>query len=652
MKNKILILVLLLLLVLGSSSLIFFNCFKTIINKITNGFNAPEPIPTLEPLPTSKAILTPEPIPTPKGIEIEITKEFKESLTKGKWNDSAITAFLRTNLTFLEIVKEENEAKYYRTLKQLSSLPNEINFAETMNVLEKHPELSGVYKSLNAISINKLNKIVGQAGQQEKKYNLLCSNLMLNANPDDLTLIIEIFNDFYEQIYDLTEQGVLSPESFFVSSPGEGQEIYKKWLKDLALNYSHMTDRGKVGIITFVTLQSKYLQKRLKTDKSFRTKFDSSWRKLYLILSSVNNFEDITSEPKFWDLIMHPSGKGESLIRKFGTNAVDLLFGCSYVGSPPSYPPELHETIIEILESEKKDAIELLLRPEIRGKLDFQEFLKSYQNKKIELKLLIEALSDLNSKEGLAFNTRLELFNKLSKNPTDLNDVIKPPKGGLIICIPGYTIYELGHKLSQGRDPDAMDWIFAGIDLVTIIIPVKGGSAVKTILNPKDVIKKTAMENAKINLGKMGGATTKLIEKNLETSLVDYSANASRQVIQAEIKKASSTAVFDLTKLITSTYKFTGLGRNTFNNITGLEARLFMRKDAKVVVSFESLSKSSLGLKARLFLNETAINATSEKILTNPEVQYAAKELFKTLKKIPDEVEAWRMHSSAWFLIQ
>ncbi len=633
MKNKILILVLLLLIVLGSSSLIFFDNFKTIIKKITNGAN--EQGRTLE---------------GTKDNKPEIEEEFKESLTKGKWNDSAITAFLRTNLTFLEIVKEENEAKYYRTLKQLSNLPSEINFAETMNVLEKHPELSGVYKSLTAINIKKLNKIVGQAGQQEKKYNLLCSNLMLNANPDDLTLIIEIFDEFYEQIYDLTEQGVLNPESFFVSSPGEGQEIYKKWLKDLALNYSNMTERGKVGIMTFVTLQSKYLQKRLKSDKNFRNKFDSSWKQLNL--NSENNFEDITSEPKFWDLIMHPSGKGESLIRKFGPNAVDLLFGCSYVGSPSPYPPELHETIIEILENEKKDAIELILRPEIRGKLDFQEFLKSYQNKKIELKLLIEALSDLNSKEGLAFNTRLELFNKLSKNPTALNDEIKPQPSGPITWIPLYSLYELGHKLSQGRDPDAMDWIFACIDLVTIITPVKGGSAIKTTLNPKNIIKKTAIENTKNTLLKMGGATTKLIEKNLETSLVDYAANASRQIIQAEVKKASSTAVFDLTKLITSTYKFTGLGRNTFNNITGLDARLFMRKDAKVVFTFESLSKSSLGLKARLFLNETAINATSEKILTNPEVQYATKELFKTLKKIPNEVEAWRMHSSAWFLIQ
>ena len=56
-----------------------------------------------------------------------------------------------------------------------------------------------------------------------------------------------------------------------------------------------------------------------------------------------------------------------------------------------------------------------------------------------------------------------------------LVEELGPPPEGPHTWLPGYSVYYLAHKLSQGRDITGMDAVMATVDTVDIVFMAKGG---------------------------------------------------------------------------------------------------------------------------------------------------------------------------------
>lgn len=89
-----------------------------------------------------------------------------------------------------------------------------------------------------------------------------------------------------------------------------------------------------------------------------------------------------------------------------------------------------------------------------------------------------------------------------------------------------------------------------------------------------------------------------------------------------------ATTAFEATKPLQFLFEKTGVSRTTFKKWTGLEARVFMRNDAKVVIY------PTQGLSGAI-LRETAANAIGE--TTGEAAKIAQK--------------AWQQNASGWWLM-
>lgn len=81
-----------------------------------------------------------------------------------------------------------------------------------------------------------------------------------------------------------------------------------------------------------------------------------------------------------------------------------------------------------------------------------------------------------------------------------------------------------------------------------------------------------------------------------------------------------------------------GVGRETIKRLTGLEARVFMRSDARVLIS-----PGNGKAIAKAFLRETAESAVGDGVMSTELAQQAAGQAINS-------VRAWQQHASGWWL--
>ena len=93
--------------------------------------------------------------------------------------------------------------------------------------------------------------------------------------------------------------------------------------------------------------------------------------------------------------------------------------------------------------------------------------------------------------------------------------------------------------------------------------------------------------------------------------------------------------------MVRGLYKRSGLSAKTFKIMDGLDARIFMRKDRRVVLDFAG--DNPLGR----FLSETATNAGVEQVLGNEVVKTTGR--FAVVEGAA-EIEAARRNVAAWWL--
>lgn len=153
--------------------------------------------------------------------------------------------------------------------------------------------------------------------------------------------------------------------------------------------------------------------------------------------------------------------------------------------------------------------------------------------------------------------------------------------------------------LSAGDDPEVMDLVFAAVDLADLALP---GAKVITTLG-KSGAKKVALQAGRKAVRQAAAdavsRTTKVNADRLKNRLVLNQATADEIAVSGfgrrtrdirRLVKAGPATVgwhaidVEITQPLQYCFKRFGVSRDTVRRLTGLDARVFMRKDAVVIL--------------------------------------------------------------------
>jgi hypothetical protein len=246
------------------------------------------------------------------------------------------------------------------------------------------------------------------------------------------------------------------------------------------------------------------------------------------------------------------------------------------------------------------------------------------------------------------------------------------PSHGLIQWVPlYYTLYEVPRKIMQGRDPSAMDWFQAIADPAFLVVDIVSGGGSKVVRETvtkggrtvaNSVLEKGAEQTWITTLRHTGlelparqlgtEAVEKLGEKGLAKWTVTSTLSEMRQTVRSAVGRATT---FEVTGPVRFMFGYSGLGRNTWKQITGMEARLFMRSDARVFVRFTHLAGAEVGGRAAsrtaAFFERTAKDLVLGALAESEPGQKATRTVVETGLSAKDQLLEWKKQVSAWWFL-
>jgi hypothetical protein len=212
--------------------------------------------------------------------------------------------------------------------------------------------------------------------------------------------------------------------------------------------------------------------------------------------------------------------------------------------------------------------------------------------------------------EALQNPSRLGYYSRLSDSAL-LDDL--HPYEGWMTDLPCYYIYKIIKKTVNGQEVTAIEVGFAIVDSVlitveVITIPLTGGASAVAIESLKRAVSVAAGAAAK----RAAWQGTKILEKQmLKNGIITAEKNAMKQATKEALEKmpqvlpkmlqksggnvldfSKVTLKLDVSPLAKTGFdkaRMLGFKNDTFKKYTGLDARIFMRNDRKVVLNLAAL---------------------------------------------------------------
>jgi hypothetical protein len=400
-------------------------------------------------------------------------------------------------------------------------------------------------------------------------------------------------------------------------------------------------DEEMLSLMEFVMGNGNEIRRRMTQYPAFREMFlDSAWptfarcvRREADMQKARCPWDMFNNSGHVWDLLMRPDG--EALFQRAGLLAADLLYGNDAVD------PALREKTAQLLLLGNLELVDASFTAPFSRHPQFRRLILTRNLSDDQILAACKKLRD--EQEG--YNTLLGTWDGLSDQA--LGEDIGPPPDGLRTWVPGYGVYYAGKKLFQGRDLGWIDAIAVGGDVVTIA--TLGGSKVLSESGKqaaKAGLKAKLRDEAVKDLAAL--SSREIAEQASEKQLTSLIAHHALKSLPSELGEALlKTGVVDMTSVLHGAFKIMsrfGIGRESFKKLTGLEARVFLRKDAKVFVNLPSAIAGN-NPYAR-FLNETSINGAVEEVMRT---QVAKEGLQKGLQLVSETKERWQEHLACWW---
>jgi hypothetical protein len=574
------------------------------------------------------------------------TDQVISRLIEGGWTLDAASAVAELNQDYFLIQAEYPEAleKAIIRLRWLGKYPS------LMVRTAKHPEMAALLAG--ASQPRELDKSLAD----ENCYPAFAGMFQLITEPAEQQLLANVLVRHRKTICALAGYGIPNPAVLFMfSHAGPGPEEYGRWL-DQALEQAMRSPQAEETLGEVISLalnQGPELRHRMEIDADFRREFRTRvWPSFVRVTDCSRKpegecdtaFEFLADDPRVWDLLMQPDG--ERLLERYGLMPVVLL-----VDDPngSSFPASLRPLAREALLQGDDETLGALLR--------FQDeplFRQLVLREDLDADLRQRVLADLaktcpEAVQCAKLDRRLR--DLIGFSVATLREDLAPSPSGPQTWLPLYSTYYLAKKIAQGREVDAWDVGFAALDVFTVwtVVTASGKVITQGLKSGGKTLAKQTGEAAAKQAAKKTTATSVAWVAQL-ASKGRLMAAATKQYFRpliAASQRLNATVgqltQVDITKPLQWLFQKTGVGRETIKRLTGLEARVFMRNDARVLIS---PGKGKTGA----FLRETAENAANEGVLGDELAEQASGKAVQVAGQAIKSVRAWQQNASGWWL--
>lgn len=606
----------------------------------------PEIPETVAPPSTAKVIPNAEVIPpaelrsatAARTEKTEFSLEMRNRFIQEGWTPAAADRFLGLNGGWFAMLRQENPLAYGKQLTLLAALGN---YRRLMPFLEEHPESAALF-AVAEKPTQRLRLFESTGGD----YDFLVNLYVIHAAPMDAEMLTEALLNNGDLITRLYRRGLVGSEAiFFFDRTEESGFEYDQWLREILTVKLDKPDAELASLLNMVLKYGPEIRLRLRNEESFRLAFRATiWPKLVRVATDNHDMFDVyLADPRIWDLLARP--EGEELLRLRGPLPIDLLYGYPELGRAP-YPKDLHGTVIQALLRGDEQTIRALMK--FRDEPLFHALARRAVPSSVKtaaFKKLFEA--------GNNYQDLLQRYNIMSDE--GLQDEVGPPPNLLQTWMPFYyTLWEVPHKLHQGRNPTSTDWFNSLADPVSFLYPIlKIGVAVvnvrKTVLaidqdgeiDPD--LKNTSMQIAKQQLG------AELAAKLSDQELIPFGVTGMLTRMQETYReKVSSRTVVDSTGAVRFMLGYSGTSHSSLETLDFIDGRLLLRGDGRILIQ---PGKEFLGQAANRYLATSAQGFVAASLDLPTDHQPIAPG-GRPHQSDQADLTAWRQNVSSWWLMQ
>jgi hypothetical protein len=536
------------------------------------------------------------------------------------WDDQAARAVVDFHTPLLERLLEESPADYREVVRRFGLLAGSQHRVARV-CLTHFPELAGLMATVAEIDIEAPNRLATII-RNDPDAPTLIGMFTLAAEPRDAVRLCGLLESERPLLLSLAEHDSLDL-ACWLEPPDvnlSAANAYRHWVDDL-LRTSLRDGSGEAldRAALVLTVHADAVALLLDTDPTFRDAFAGNLVPRFEKL--INGFEDdgfqqqaLLIDPRIWTFLHRHPHHAEEVIGRVGPLAMDVLLDPRFRDVEPQ--------IIGLFRHADTAVVDGLLDERVRENPKFIDFLQRPMGDETRvrgLRTLAAAPDDADNL--LTYWATLE--------PTALAQEIADPPAGVVTMLPGYATIALLRKAAQGRTVTMWDVAMAGVDAAETFLLVKGGGATLKMVGAK--ARTVATRSVGRRTAERVGRET--AEEGVE--LLPWMLEAGHGAVRRAMAEARERLVIDATPIVRGMYARSGLGRDTFRLLDGLDARVFMRRDRRVVIDLAG--EHPLGR----YLQETAKRAGRVVATEGDPTEGLLVETADTLMAARENTAAW-----------
>jgi hypothetical protein len=552
----------------------------------------------------------------------------RDALVAKGWAKPAAEAVARLNQPLFDLLREADPALVERQLNVLARLSH--NDAAQATLVD-HPELAGLLAGSLDADTEGPDLILRTLPRLDSDWAAVSSIYTLAADPETSVARARLLardGDLVRRLWQRDAWSLVSSlETLPPSDPA--RSVYRTWVQSiLTTALDSPADDALDRAQTLLTIHAPTVMSLVVQDPDFQTRLLNDIWPLFARTLEDHQGElewgTYLADPAIWSFLKNYGQRGQILFNHCGPVALDLL-------TCPEYK-DIRSQVFDTLDAGDQTTITALLDPTLRAQPLFLQLLK----RNLPPGTRASAIGQLMAQPANA-PYHLQRFAALSDQA--LTEELGPPPSGPVTWLPGYSLYEVVHKLSQGRDVTGLDTAFAAVDVAEGVFMLKGASRGL----------KAVQVGLKNTLEKQGALiTAQKIEKATARELYPWVLRQAYSSARSTMAAARRALCIDVTQAVRLAFQQGGLGRATFKRLTDLEARVFMRQDRRVLIDLSALVAKNHVVGR--YLRETAVNAGVDLGLQTRPSQAAIAGAVATASLTTDQLDAWRRHVAAWWL--
>lgn len=492
-----------------------------------------------------------------------------QSLVEGGWEEPAARAVIDFHAPLLEHLGAESPADRADVIRRLGTL-GESRFAPARTRLKQFPELAALMANMADVDATAPNRLAAVL-RNDSDAPTLMGMFVLAADPRDAVRLCGLLEKDRQLLLGLAEHDSLDLACWLEPAEmnAEAAAAYRLWVGDLlrtALRDGSGEALDRAALV--LTVHAESVRRLLDNDPAFRDQFAADLLPRFeKMIERVDNdgFQQqaLLVDPRIWLFLHKYPHRGEELIGRVGPLAIDVLLDPKFETVEPE--------VIRLFRQADTAVVDGLLDERVRDNPRFIDFLK----RSISDEARSRALRTLASNPAEAANL-LDYWATL--DATALSEEMADPPTGVVTMLPGYATVALLRKAAQGRTVTLTDAVMAGLDAAETFLLLKGGGAVLKTVGTST--RNAALKNVGRQTAEEIGQQTAEVGMELMPWVIEAGHGAVRRAV-AEVRKR---LVIDATPIVRGMYSRSGVSRNTLHLIDGLDARIFMRRDRRIVI--------------------------------------------------------------------